>query len=534
MATGTKYIFVTGGVVSGLGKGITAASLGRLLKQRGLRVRVQKLDPYLNVDPGTMSPYQHGEVFVTDDGAETDLDLGHYERFIDENLTFNSSVSSGKVYWNVLNRERAGDYLGGTVQIIPHITNEIKRNIYSLEGEDTDVAIVEIGGTVGDIESQPFLEAIRQVAAERGRQNVMFIHVSLIVSIPGSGELKSKPTQHSAKELLSLGIQPDVIMCRSDAPIPREILEKISLFCNIPVENAIPNLTAPILYEVPLMLEREGLADVVVRRLGLICHAPDLTEWATMVHRAKHVHGSVTIALVGKYVGLHDAYLSVVEALTHGGIENDVQVHIRWVDSETVTDENAGEVLAGVQGVLVPGGFGSRGVEGMISAIRYARENGVPFLGICLGMQMAVVEFARHVCGMEGAHSSELDPATPFPVIDLMPEQVGVTDKGGTMRLGKYPCALAEGSRARAAYGEPLVWERHRHRYECSNAFRPALEAAGLRVAGTSPDGRLVEVVELPNHPWYVGCQFHPEFKSRPDRPHPLFTGFVAASLERK
>ena len=533
MATGTKYIFVTGGVVSGLGKGITAASLGRLLKQRGLRVRVQKLDPYLNVDPGTMSPYQHGEVFVTDDGAETDLDLGHYERFIDENLTFKSSVSSGKVYWNVLNRERAGDYLGGTVQIIPHITNEIKRNIYSLEGEDTDVAIVEIGGTVGDIESQPFLEAIRQVAAERGRQNVMFIHVSLIVSIPGSGELKSKPTQHSAKELLSLGIQPDVIMCRSDAPIPREILEKISLFCNIPVENAIPNLTAPILYEVPLMLEREGLADVVVRRLGLICHAPDLTEWATMVHRAKHVHGSVTIALVGKYVGLHDAYLSVVEALTHGGIENDVQVHIRWVDSETVTDENAGEVLAGVQGVLVPGGFGSRGVEGMISAIRYARENGVPFLGICLGMQMAVVEFARHVCGMEGAHSSELDPATPFPVIDLMPEQVGVTDKGGTMRLGSYPCCLKEGSLAGKIYGAAEISERHRHRYEFNNDYRQVLTQAGLVLSGMSPDGHLVEMVELPGHPWFVAGQFHPELKSRPNRAHPLFREFIGAAKRR-
>ena len=388
-----KYIFVTGGVVSGLGKGITAASLGRLLKQRGLRVKVQKLDPYLNVDPGTMSPYQHGEVFVTDDGAETDLDLGHYERFIDENLTVHSSVSSGKVYWNVLNRERTGDYLGATVQIIPHITNEIKRNIYSLDTPDTDVAIVEIGGTVGDIESQPFLESIRQIAAERGRHNVMFLHVSLIVSIPGTGELKSKPTQHSAKELLSLGIQPDVIICRSDAPVPRDILEKISLFCNIPVENAIPNLTAPVLYEVPLMLEREGLADVVVRRLGLICHMPDLTEWATMVHRAKHPQGSVEIALVGKYVALHDAYLSVAEALTHGGIENDVKVNIRWVDSETVTDGNTAELLDGADGVLVPGGFGSRGIEGKIAAVRWARESRVPFLGICLGMQMAVVEY---------------------------------------------------------------------------------------------------------------------------------------------
>ncbi len=530
----TRYIFVTGGVVSGLGKGITAASLGRLLKQRGLRVRVQKLDPYLNVDPGTMSPYQHGEVFVTDDGAETDLDLGHYERFIDENLTVNSSVSAGRVYWNVLNRERAGDYLGGTVQIIPHITDEIKRHIYALEAPDVDAAIVEIGGTVGDIESQPFLEAIRQVAAERGRQNVMFIHVSLIVSIPGSGELKSKPTQHSAKELLGLGIQPDVIMCRSDSPIPQEILDKISLFCNIPADHAIPNLTAELLYEVPLMLEREGLADVVVRRLGLICHAPDLTEWATMVHKAKHPQGSVTIALVGKYVGLHDAYLSVAEALTHGGIGNGVSVEIRWVNSEEVTAETADGLLAGVQGILVPGGFGSRGIDGKLEAIRYAREKGVPFLGICLGMQLAVVEFARNVCGLTGAHSAELDPRTPYPVIDLMPDQVGVTAKGGTMRLGSYPCRLAEGSLAAAVYGTLEIKERHRHRYEFNNGYREELTRAGLALSGLSPDGRLVEVVELPGHPWFAACQFHPELKSRPNRAHPLFREFVAASMERK
>ena len=530
-----KYIFVTGGVVSGLGKGITAASLGRLLKQRGLRVKVQKLDPYLNVDPGTMSPYQHGEVFVTDDGAETDLDLGHYERFIDENLTVHSSVSSGKVYWNVLNRERTGDYLGATVQIIPHITNEIKRNIYSLDTPDTDVAIVEIGGTVGDIESQPFLESIRQIAAERGRHNVMFLHVSLIVSIPGTGELKSKPTQHSAKELLSLGIQPDVIICRSDAPVPRDILEKISLFCNIPVENAIPNLTAPVLYEVPLMLEREGLADVVVRRLGLICHMPDLTEWATMVHRAKHPQGSVEIALVGKYVALHDAYLSVAEALTHGGIENDVKVNIRWVDSETVTDGNAAELLDGADGVLVPGGFGSRGIEGKIAAVRWARESRVPFLGICLGMQMAVVEFARHVCGWADAHSSELDPATTHPVIDLMPDQRGVTAKGGTMRLGAYPCkVVSRGSRTYQAYGAEEISERHRHRYEFNNEYRDALTQAGLELAGLSPDGRLVEIVELPGHPWFVGVQFHPELKSRPNKAHPLFRAFIAAAKENR
>ena len=530
-----KYIFVTGGVVSGLGKGITAASLGRLLKQRGLRVKVQKLDPYLNVDPGTMSPYQHGEVFVTDDGAETDLDLGHYERFIDENLTVHSSVSSGKVYWNVLNRERTGDYLGATVQIIPHITNEIKRNIYSLDTPDTDVAIVEIGGTVGDIESQPFLESIRQIAAERGRHNVMFLHVSLIVSIPGTGELKSKPTQHSAKELLSLGIQPDVIICRSDAPVPRDILEKISLFCNIPVENAIPNLTAPVLYEVPLMLEREGLADVVVRRLGLICHMPDLTEWATMVHRAKHPQGSVEIALVGKYVALHDAYLSVAEALTHGGIENDVKVNIRWVDSETVTDGNAAELLDGADGVLVPGGFGSRGIEGKIAAVRWARESRVPFLGICLGMQMAVVEYARHVCGWADAHSSELDPATTHPVIDLMPDQRGVTAKGGTMRLGAYPCkVVCRGSRTYQAYGAEEISERHRHRYEFNNEYRDALTQAGLELAGLSPDGRLVEIVELPGHPWFVGVQFHPELKSRPNKAHPLFRAFIAAAKENR
>ena len=526
-----KYIFVTGGVVSGLGKGITAASLGRLLKQRGLTVRVQKLDPYLNVDPGTMSPYQHGEVFVTDDGAETDLDLGHYERFIDENLTIHSSVSAGKVYWTVLNQERRGDFLGGTVQIIPHITNEIKRCIYSLDQPDTDVAIVEIGGTVGDIESQPFLEAIRQVAAERGRHNVMFIHVSLIVSIPGTGELKSKPTQHSAKELLSLGIQPDVIMCRSDCPVPREILDKISLFCNIPADHAIPNLTADILYEVPLMLEREGLADVVVRRLGLICHMPDLTEWATMVHRAKHPKGSVEIALVGKYVALHDAYLSVAEALAHGGIENDVKVDIRWVDSESVNDQNAAAILDGAQGVLVPGGFGSRGVEGKIAAIRYARENYVPFLGICLGMQMAVVEFARHVCGLDGAHSSELDPRTPYPVIDLMPGQRDVTEKGGTMRLGAYPCRLTPESRfAARAYDSADVRERHRHRYEFNNDFRETLTKAGLTLAGLSPDGQLVEIVELPNHPWFVGVQFHPELRSRPNHAHPLFREFIASA----
>ena len=520
-----KYIFVTGGVVSGLGKGITAASLGRLLRQRGLRVALQKFDPYLNVDPGTMNPYQHGEVFVTDDGAETDLDLGHYERFTDEDLTVDSSVTSGKVYWTVLNREREGGYLGGTVQVIPHITDEIKERVYRVGRRgDVDVVITEIGGTVGDIESQPFLEAIRQVASEVGRQDVMYLHVSLVVAIPGSDELKSKPTQHSVKELLGLGIQPDVIVCRSEYPLPDDLRKKISLFCNIPPENVIPNLTAESLYEVPLMLEREGLAAAVCRRLGLTATPPDLTEWTAMVKREKAARERVEIALVGKYVGLHDAYLSVVEALAHGGIENDVKVDIRWVDSEALTDENAHRMLEGCGGVLVPGGFGSRGVDGMLSAIRYAREEGVPYFGICLGMQMAVVEFARHVAGLPTAHSSELDPETSAPVIDLMPDQVGVTAKGGTMRLGAYPCRLtAQEGPSWEAYQALDISERHRHRYEFNNAYREVLTAHGLKLAGLSPDGRLVEMVELPGHPWFVGVQFHPEFKSRPNRAHPLF-----------
>ena len=528
-----KYIFVTGGVVSGLGKGITAASLGRLLKARGLKVALQKFDPYLNVDPGTMSPYQHGEVFVTDDGAETDLDLGHYERFTDENLTVHSSVTSGKVYWSVLNREREGAYLGGTVQVIPHITGEIKERIYRVAQETgVDVVITEIGGTVGDIESQPFLEAIRQVAAEVGRQDVMYIHVSLIVRIPGSGELKSKPTQHSAKELLSLGIQPDVIMARSECPVPREILAKISHFCNLPPENVIPNLTAPILYEVPLMLEEEGLARAVCRRLGLSCPPPDLEEWRTMVARAKGAARQVEIALVGKYTALHDAYLSVAEALTHGGIENDVRVHIRWVDSESITPECVAQVLAGCGGLLVPGGFGDRGVEGMITAIQYAREHNLPFLGICLGMQMAVVEFARHRAGLADAHSSEL-AETAHPVIDLMPGQRGVSAKGGTMRLGAYPCRFtAQAVRLPEAYGAGEASERHRHRYEFNNDYRAILTDRGLVLAGLSPDGTLVEAVELPDHPWFVGVQYHPEFKSRPNRAHPLFRAFIRAAKD--
>ena len=529
-----KYIFVTGGVVSGLGKGICAASLGRLLKQCGLRVRNQKFDPYLNVDPGTMSPYQHGEVFVTDDGAETDLDLGHYERFVDESLTGDSSVSSGKIFWSVLNRERQGGYLGGTVQIIPHVTDEIKRRLYAMDDGHTDVVIAEIGGTVGDIESQPYLEAIRQVAAEQGRGNVLYIHVPLVVSIPGSGELKSKPTQHSVKELLSVGIQPDVLVCRTDSPLPEDMRRKIALFCNVSEDCVIQNLTASTLYEVPLLLEKEGLCRVVCRKLGLNAGEPDMRHWHELVEQIHRATRPVTIALVGKYTELHDAYLSVAESLFHAGTACGAQVDIRWVDSQHLTAENIADALAGCKGILVPGGFGDRGIEGMILAAQYARENRIPYLGICLGMQIAVIEFARHVAGWTDAHSAEFDSATAHPVIDLMPDQVGITAKGGTMRLGKYPCVLTAGTRAQAAYGQSEIWERHRHRYECSNVFRPALEEAGLRIAGTSPDGRLVEMVELPEHPWYVGCQFHPEFKSRPDRPHPLFRGFVAASLERK
>lgn len=528
-----KYIFVTGGVVSGLGKGICAASLGRLLRQRGLRVRNQKFDPYFNVDPGTMSPYQHGEVFVTDDGAETDLDLGHYERFVDESLTGNSSVSSGKVYWNVLNRERQGGYLGGTVQIIPHVTDEIKSRIYAMNSDEVDVVISEIGGTVGDIESQPFLEAIRQVAVEQGRKNVLYIHVPLIVQIPGSGELKSKPTQHSVKELLSIGIQPDVLVCRTDAPITADIKRKVALFCNVDEDCVIQNATASTLYEVPLMLEREGLANVVCRKLGLTDAAPDLTEWSAMVRKIQGASRQVKIALVGKYVQLHDAYLSVVESLFHAGTSLDAVVSIQWVDSEQLTDANAGELLQGCGGILVPGGFGDRAIEGMIAAARYARENSVPYFGICLGMQIAVIEFARHVAGWSDAHSAEFDGDTTHPVIALMPDQVGVTAKGGTMRLGKYPCVLAAGSRARSLYGQQEISERHRHRYEFNNDFREAISAHGLLPVGLSPSGSLVEIVELPNHPWFVGVQFHPEFKSRPNRPHPLFRGFVEAALSK-
>ena len=528
-----KYVFVTGGVVSGLGKGICAASLGRLLKQRGLKVRNQKFDPYLNVDPGTMSPYQHGEVFVTDDGAETDLDLGHYERFVDESLTGRCSVSSGRVYWDLLNRERQGAFLGGTVQIIPHVTDEIKRHIYAMEQEGLDVLIGEIGGTVGDIESQPFLEAIRQVAVEKGRENVVYIHVPLIVQIPGSGELKSKPTQHSVKELLGLGIQPDILVCRADVPIPSDMREKIALLCNMSQACVVQNITADTLYEVPLLLQKEGLDEIVCRKLGLSCPPADMTRWRAMVARIKNARREVTIALVGKYVQLHDAYLSVEESLFHAGTDCGAVVHIRWIDSETVTADNAPQVFSGCSGILIPGGFGDRGIEGMIAAAQYARESGLPYFGICLGMQIAVIEFARHVLGWADAHSTEMAPHTAHPVIDLMPEQVGLSSKGGTMRLGQYPCVLAESSLVRTLYGQREISERHRHRYEFNNAFRDRITAAGLISTGTSPDGHLVEIVENPAHPWFVGVQFHPEFKSRPDRPHPLFRGFVAAALAR-
>lgn len=528
-----KYIFVTGGVVSGLGKGITAASLGRLLKARGLRVTMQKFDPYLNVDPGTMNPFQHGEVFVTDDGAETDLDLGHYERFIDENLTQNSNVTSGRVYWNVICKERNGDYGGGTVQVIPHITNEIKARI-SAGKENIDVALIEVGGTVGDIESLPFLEAIRQFAAEVGRTNCLFIHVTLVPYIACSHEQKTKPTQHSVKELLSLGIQPDVIVLRSEQPVGEDQKKKIALFCNVREDCVIENLDLPLLYAVPLALREQRLDDIVCRHFGLDTMGPDLGDWISMVDAAMNLQSEVCIALVGKYVELHDAYLSVAEALTHGGIGNGVKVQIKWVDSETITPENVAETLSGVGGVLVPGGFGQRGIEGKIEAIRFARENRIPFLGICLGMQMAVVEYARHVLGHADANSAEFDPQTTHPVIDLMPEQKDVVQLGGTMRLGKYPCKLEEGSRVAALYGASLIEERHRHRFEMNNDFREELQAAGVCFSGKSPDGRIVEVMELPDHPWFVAAQFHPEFKSRPNRPHPLFLGFIAAAKAYK
>lgn len=527
-----KYVFVTGGVVSGLGKGITAASLGRLLKARGYKVTIQKFDPYINVDPGTMSPYQHGEVFVTDDGAETDLDLGHYERFVDENLSVNSNVTTGKIYWNVLNKERRGDYLGGTVQVIPHITNEIKDRVYRVgKTADTDVVITEIGGTVGDIESTPFLEAIRQVISEVGRENVMYIHVTLVPYISGSEELKSKPTQHSVKELLSFGIQPNVIVLRSEREVPKEMCDKISLFCNVRKEDVIQNLTAPSLYEVPMMLEDEGLAASVCHHLNLENRTPDLTDWTEMVDKQKSASKLITIGLVGKYVALPDAYLSVAEALRHGGIYNSANVDIKWINSEEINSETVGDMLAGCDGVIVPGGFGDRGIEGMIEAIRYTRENKIPTFGICLGMQMAVVEFARNVAGLTEANSTEFSNSE-YPVIDIMEEQKDITDKGGTMRLGLYPCKLQENSRCIDIYGDNLIYERHRHRWEFNNKFRTILSEKGLLIAGLSPDERLVEIVEIPDHPWFVGVQFHPEFKSRPNKPQKLFKSFIEASVK--
>ena len=530
----SKYIFVTGGVVSGLGKGITAASLGRLLKARGLKVAAQKLDPYINVDPGTMSPYQHGEVYVTEDGAETDLDLGHYERFIDEDLNKYSNLTTGKVYWNVLNKERRGEYLGETVQVIPHVTNEIKEFIYAV-GKKTgaDVVITEIGGTTGDIESQPFLEAIRQVGLEQGRGNSLFIHVTLVPYLHGSGEHKSKPTQHSVKELQGMGIHPDLIVLRCNEPLEESILHKIAMFCNVRPDCVFENRTLPVLYEAPLMLEKQNISSVVCRELGIEAPEPNLAEWAEMVERVRAPKKKVTIGLVGKYTELHDAYLSVAEALRHAGCALGAEVDIRWIDSEKVTDEAAEDLLSPCAGILVPGGFGARGIEGMITAARYARENGVSYLGLCLGMQIAVIEFARHVCGFADANSGEFDPDSAHKVIDFLPDQSDETAKGGTLRLGAYPCRIAPGTKMEECYKTGLISERHRHRYEFNNEFRSELQNAGLVISGTSPDGSLVETVEVGEHPFFVGVQYHPEFKSRPNKPHPLFLGFVGAAIEK-
>jgi len=529
----TKHVFVTGGVVSGLGKGITAASLGRLLKMRGYKVASQKLDPYMNIDPGTMSPYQHGEVFVTDDGAETDLDLGHYERFIDENLNKYSNLTSGKVYWNVLNRERQGEYLGQTVQVIPHITEEIKNFIYmGAESSEADVLITEIGGTIGDIESQPFIEAIRQISIEKGRENCCFIHVTLVPWLSGSDEHKSKPTQHSVKECQSLGIAPNVIVCRVDRPLEQGIMDKISLFCNVPKDCVIENNTMECLYEAPLMLHTHGLDKVVCRQLGLESETPDISEWENMVANIGKLSRHTTIAIVGKYVALHDAYLSVREALLHGGYANDAHVDIEWIDSEEISKDNVAEKLSGLDGILVPGGFGDRGVEGKIIACQYARENDIPYLGICLGMQVAAIEFARNVCGMPDANSGEFNPAGKHLVIDLMEEQMAVIRKGGTMRLGAYPCKVVPGTQLEKAYGMDHISERHRHRFEFNNQYRDEMRAAGLTISGTSPDEMIVEAVEIQENRFHVGVQFHPEFKSRPNKPHPLFVAFIKASLK--
>ena len=537
----TKYIFVTGGVVSSLGKGITAASLGRLLKNRGYKVTIQKFDPYINIDPGTMSPYQHGEVFVTDDGAETDLDLGHYERFIDVNLSKGSNITTGKIYQSVINKERKGEYLGSTIQVIPHITNEIKERVLRVgRNDNADIVITEIGGTVGDIESLPFLEAIRQVKKDvPNRNDVLYIHVTLIPYIHAAGELKTKPTQHSVKELRSIGIQPDIIVCRTEKIVSDDMKKKIALFCDVDSNAVINNATCSTIYEVPLLLQEEGLDRIVMQKLGLEDRFCDMKEWTVMVDRIRETNASdreIKVALVGKYVALHDAYLSVVESLYHAGYEAGVQVKIKWIDSEDLESPgcNLNEVFGDVQGVVIPGGFGSRGVEGKIAAIRYVRENNIPFLGLCLGMQCAVIEFARHVCGMKEAHSKEFNDATPYPVIDLMEDQEDVTEKGGTMRLGQYPCKLKEGTMARRLYGnQEIVYERHRHRYEVNNELRPQMESQGLIISGTSPDNRLVEMIELQNHPYFAATQAHPEFKSRPTRPHPLFQGFVQAIVKK-
>ena len=531
----TKYIFVTGGVVSGLGKGITAASLGRLLKARGLKVAAQKLDPYINVDPGTMSPYQHGEVYVTEDGAETDLDLGHYERFIDEDLNKYSNLTTGKVYWNVLNKERRGEYLGSTVQVIPHITNEIKEFVYSV-GKKTgaDVVITEIGGTIGDIESQPFIEAVRQISLEIGRENSLFIHVTLVPYLRGSEEHKSKPTQHSVKELQGMGINPNIIVLRCDKPLEDTIFRKIALFCNVKQDCVIENITLPNLYEAPLMLEKARFSDVVCRELGLSVPKPNLTEWTEMVGRINKARfHCVEIGLVGKYVGLHDAYLSVAEALHHAGIHHNVHVNIRWLDSEEIHRENVTEILSGLDGIIVPGGFGSRGIEGMILTAQYARENNVPYFGICLGMQIAVIEFARNVAGIQDANSGEFDEQCQNKVIDFMPGQSDDIDKGGTLRLGAYPCVIRPGTTMEKCYGCSDISERHRHRYEFNNDYRDTMTACGLILSGISPDGRLVETTELTERSFFVGVQYHPEFKSRPNKPHPLFLGFVGAAIEK-
>ncbi|MDD7718180.1 MAG: CTP synthase [Eubacteriaceae bacterium] len=529
----TKYIFVTGGVVSGLGKGITAASLGRLLKTKGLKVAAQKLDPYINVDPGTMSPYQHGEVYVTNDGAETDLDLGHYERFIDEDLNKFSNLTTGKVYWNVLNKERRGEYLGSTVQVIPHITNEIKDFVYRVgKTTDADVVITEIGGTTGDIESQPFLEAVRQISLEVGSENSLFIHVTLVPFLSGSDEHKSKPTQHSVRELQGMGIKPDIIVLRCDKPLEDSIFKKISMFCNVKEDCVFENLTLPVLYEAPLMLENSGFSEIVCRELGIQAPAADLTEWTQMVDNIKSPAHEVTIGLVGKYVALHDAYLSVAEALRHAGYYHKAKVNIQWIDSETITADNASEVLGGVDGIIVPGGFGDRGVEGMITAARYARENKVPYFGICLGMQIAVIEYARNVLGYKDANSGEFDERCEHKVIEFVPGQSNDIDKGGTLRLGAYPCIIAEGTTMERCYEAREISERHRHRYEFNNDYRDAFVEAGLTLSGMSPDGKLVETVEITDRDFHVGVQYHPEFKSRPNRPHPLFKGFIKAALK--